>query len=143
MDAAGRTPYNQRQRNDGILSPMHDLKSIRDDSDAFDRGLARRGLAPLAQEILALDAARRSAQTELQGLQGRRNDLSRQIGQAKAKGDSAESLMAEVAAAIVTPPDAISMCGLAIPLCLLYEISIWSCRWVERQKAKQAATPGV
>ena len=78
---------------------MHDLKSIRDDSDAFDRGLARRGLAPLAQEILALDAARRSAQTELQGLQGRRNDLSRQIGQAKAKGDSAESLMAEVAAA--------------------------------------------
>jgi seryl-tRNA synthetase len=99
MDAAGRTPYNQRQRNDGILSPMHDLKSIRDDSDAFDRGLARRGLAPLGQEILALDTARRSAQTELQGLQGRRNDLSRQIGQAKAKGDSAEALMAEVAAA--------------------------------------------
>jgi len=47
------------------------------------------------------------------------------------------------AAAIVTPPDAISMCGLAIPLCLLYEISIWSCRAVERQRAKQAATPGV
>ncbi len=78
---------------------MHDLKSIRDDSDAFDRGLARRGLAPVAQEILALDTARRSAQTELQGLQSRRNDLSRQIGQAKAKGESAEALMAEVAAA--------------------------------------------
>jgi sec-independent protein translocase protein TatC len=42
------------------------------------------------------------------------------------------------AAAIVTPPDAISMCGLAVPLCLLYEISIWSCRWVERQKASEA-----
>ena len=78
---------------------MHDLKSIRDDSEAFDRGLARRGLAPLAQDILALDTARRSAQTELQGLQSRRNDLSRQIGQAKAKGESAETLMAEVAAA--------------------------------------------
>jgi len=39
-----------------------------------------------------------------------------------------------VLAALVTPPDAISMAGLAIPLCLLYEISIWSCRWVERSR---------
>ena len=78
---------------------MHDLKSIRDDADAFDRGLARRGLPPQSEAILSLDTARRSAQTELQGLQSRRNDLSRQIGQAKAKGESAEALMAEVAAA--------------------------------------------
>jgi sec-independent protein translocase protein TatC len=46
------------------------------------------------------------------------------------------------AAAMVTPPDAISMTGLALPLCLLYEISIWSCRWVERQKAKREAATG-
>ncbi len=48
-----------------------------------------------------------------------------------------------VAAALVTPPDAISMCGLALPLCLLYEISIWSCRWVERQKQKREAALGI
>jgi sec-independent protein translocase protein TatC len=47
-----------------------------------------------------------------------------------------------VLAALVTPPDAISMTGLALPLCLLYEISIWSCRWVERQRAKREADPG-
>jgi seryl-tRNA synthetase len=78
---------------------MHDLKPIRDDAELFDRGLARRGLSPIAQEILALDTARRSAQTELQELQSRRNDASRRIGQAKAKGESAEALMAEVSAA--------------------------------------------
>jgi|SRR5580658_15169 sec-independent protein translocase protein TatC len=48
-----------------------------------------------------------------------------------------------LAAALVTPPDAISMTGLALPLCGLYEISIWSCRWVERQKAKRDRTLGV
>jgi len=47
------------------------------------------------------------------------------------------------AAAIVTPPDAISMCGLAVPLCLLYEVSIWSCRAVERQRAKREAAAKV
>ena len=44
-----------------------------------------------------------------------------------------------VIAALLTPPDAISMCGLAIPLLLLYEISIWSCRLVERGRNKRAA----
>ena len=44
-----------------------------------------------------------------------------------------------VLAALVTPPDVISMTGLAVPLCLLYEVSIWSCRWVERDRAKRAA----
>jgi sec-independent protein translocase protein TatC len=44
-----------------------------------------------------------------------------------------------VLAALVTPPDVISMTGLAVPLCLLYEVSIWSCRWVERQRAKREA----
>jgi sec-independent protein translocase protein TatC len=50
-----------------------------------------------------------------------------------------------IAAALVTPPDAISMAGLAVPLCLLYEISIWSCRFIERQKRQReaAAAAGV
>ncbi len=41
-----------------------------------------------------------------------------------------------IAAAILTPPDPISQMTLAIPMCLLYEISIW-CVWlIERSKAK-------
>jgi sec-independent protein translocase protein TatC len=40
-------------------------------------------------------------------------------------------------AAIVTPPDPVSQISLAIPLLLLYEASIWSGRWVERQRAKR------
>ncbi len=43
-------------------------------------------------------------------------------------------LLNSVLAALVMPPDAVSMLGLAIPLWLLYEISIWSCRWVERSR---------
>ncbi len=39
-----------------------------------------------------------------------------------------------IVAAILTPPDAISQCMLAFPLLLLYEVSIWSCRWVERKR---------
>ena len=35
-----------------------------------------------------------------------------------------------VVAAIITPPDIISQIGLAIPLILLYEISIFAARWV-------------
>jgi sec-independent protein translocase protein TatC len=45
-----------------------------------------------------------------------------------------------VAAAILTPPDAISMCGLAVPLCLLYEISIYTCRMVEKKRAADTAS---
>lgn len=44
-----------------------------------------------------------------------------------------------VFAAIVTPPDMISQIGLAIPLLILYEISIWTARAVERDRAKRAA----
>jgi sec-independent protein translocase protein TatC len=44
-----------------------------------------------------------------------------------------------IAAAVLTPPDIISQTGLAIPLCILYEISIVSCRMIEKQKAKRDA----
>lgn len=48
-------------------------------------------------------------------------------------------VMVFVAAAILTPPDVISQVGLAIPMLLLYEISIWSARLVERQRARREA----
>jgi seryl-tRNA synthetase len=77
---------------------MFDLKWIRDNAGAFDAGRARRGLPPLSAEVIALDAKRRAAQTRFQELQAKRNDLSRQIGQVKAKGGDAGPIMAEVAA---------------------------------------------
>ncbi|ARS27101.1 serine--tRNA ligase [Sphingomonas sp. KC8] len=79
---------------------MHDIRAIRDNPATFDAGLARRGLAPHSAEILALDEKRRTLATELQGMQTRRNEASKAIGQAKAKKDeaTASALMAEVAA---------------------------------------------
>jgi seryl-tRNA synthetase len=82
----------------GILS-MHDIKAIRDDPAAFDEGLKKRGLEPLSAEALKRDAELRALLTRLQTAQARRNEASKQIGQAKAKKDEAQAsaLMAEVA----------------------------------------------
>jgi seryl-tRNA synthetase len=76
---------------------MHDIRFIRDDPQAFDAGLRRRGLAPLSPEILDLDARRRAAQTRAQEMLARRNQASKEIGQRKAKKEDAADLMAEVA----------------------------------------------
>ncbi|MEO9671022.1 MAG: serine--tRNA ligase [Marinomonas sp.] len=78
---------------------MHDIKSIRENPEAFDAGLARRGLEPQSAHLLELDAKRRAAATKLQEAQGRRNDASKAIGQAMGQGDKekAEALKAEVA----------------------------------------------
>ncbi|MCC7429161.1 MAG: serine--tRNA ligase [Alphaproteobacteria bacterium] len=74
---------------------MLDLRWIRDNPDAFDAGRARRGLPPMAPRILELDRARRARQTALQEILARRNALSKEIGQARAKGGDATALMAE------------------------------------------------
>ncbi|GAA0729083.1 serine--tRNA ligase [Sphingomonas japonica] len=85
---------------------MHDIRFIRDHPDQFDAALARRGAAAAAAELIALDERRRALVTELQAGQARRNDASKAIGAAKAKGDhaTAEMLMAEVAALKETMP---------------------------------------
>jgi sec-independent protein translocase protein TatC len=44
-----------------------------------------------------------------------------------------------VIAAVLTPPDIFSMMSLALPLVLLYEISIFSCRMVEKRRAEREA----
>lgn len=79
---------------------MHDIKIIRDNPEAFDAGLKRRGAEPMAAALLELDARRRAAQTRRDELQQRRNAASKEIGTAKAKKqeDVAQKLMAEVAA---------------------------------------------
>ena len=76
---------------------MFDIKWIRDDPEAFDAGLARRGLDPQSPALLALDQTRREAQTRAQELQTRRNELSKIIGRARAAGENAEVEIQEVA----------------------------------------------
>ena len=76
---------------------MHDIRWIRENPDAFDAGLGRRGLAPLSAQALVIDTDNRTITTELQDLQTRRNDASKQIGALKGKGEDATAQMAEVA----------------------------------------------
>ena len=69
---------------------MHDIRLIRETPHAFDAGLARRGLAPLADEILALDETRRGPIAAAETALAERNAASREVGAAKARGDEAE-----------------------------------------------------
>ncbi len=78
---------------------MHDIRLIRDNPDAFDRGLARRGLPPQAQRLIALDEQRRAKILALETAQARRNAASKEIGEAKKNKDEekAKGLLSEVA----------------------------------------------
>ncbi|HLH11144.1 MAG TPA: serine--tRNA ligase [Methylovirgula sp.] len=78
---------------------MYDIKWIRENPQAFDEGLKRRGLEPLSISLLALDDERRAAIAKSQAAQERRNAASKEIGAAMAKKDlaRAEALKAEVA----------------------------------------------
>ena len=78
---------------------MHDIKWIRDNPEAFDRGLARRGLAGEAKRLNEIDERRRAAIQKAEAALARRNTASREIGAAKKSGeeDAAQKLMMEVA----------------------------------------------
>ncbi|RIK98198.1 MAG: serine--tRNA ligase [Proteobacteria bacterium] len=77
---------------------MHDIKAIRDNPEAFDAALARRGLAPAATDLLAVDARRRAAIHAAEQAQARRKAVSGEVGAAKKARDEARAaeLMAEV-----------------------------------------------
>ncbi len=77
----------------------YDIRWVRDNPQEFDTALKRRGLAPLAEQLIELDRRRRAGVTALQDLQSRRNASSKEIGKAKASGDNAaaDRLIAEVA----------------------------------------------
>ena len=77
---------------------MHDIRTIRTDPAAFDAAMARRGLEPVADDILTIDADRRAAQTALQGKQARRNALAKAVGEGKRKGTDTAALEAEASA---------------------------------------------
>ena len=83
---------------------MLDVKWIRDNREAFIKGLTDRGFEASARatlnRILTLDEQRRTAIQKLQDAQARRNAASKEIGKTKANGDTAaaERLMDQVAA---------------------------------------------
>jgi seryl-tRNA synthetase len=85
---------------------MHDIKSIRDNPQAFDAALKRRGLAPMSASLLAIDEKRRAAILASEQAQARRNAASKEIGEAKKAKDEARAakLMAEVAELKTTLP---------------------------------------
>lgn len=79
---------------------MHDINAIREDPDAFDKALARLGVAPASAGILAIDGARRAKIAAAETAKAERNAASKQVGAAKGGGDLAEferlrSLVAE------------------------------------------------
>lgn len=78
---------------------MFDIKWIRENPDAFDAGLKKRGLESAAGKLIEIDEARRSHLTALQDAQSRRNAASKEIGKAMAAKDqaAADKLKAEVA----------------------------------------------
>ncbi len=80
---------------------MLDIKWIRKNPEAFDAAMKRRGIyEPDSFALLKFDSSRREVQTALQEKQGLRNDLSKDIGVLKGKGEEAEAekYMAQVAA---------------------------------------------
>ena len=83
---------------------MFDIRWIRENAEAFDAGLRKRGLEPggevkFAAELIALDETRRKVVTHLQEAQARRNAASKEIGGAKKAKDEAKAaaLLKEVA----------------------------------------------
>ena len=77
---------------------MFSARWIRENGDLFDSGLARRGVEPHADRVLALDASRREVQTAFQERQKARNRMSKEIGAARTRGEDTAALVAEVAA---------------------------------------------
>ncbi|MFN3861422.1 MAG: serine--tRNA ligase [Roseateles sp.] len=78
---------------------MLDITQLRKDLDAVvERLNARKNPQPFldVERFKAFEAERKSVQSRTEELQARRNALSKQIGQARSKGEDASALMAEV-----------------------------------------------
>jgi len=69
---------------------MHDIRAIRDDPDAFDAAMARRGHSKMSNQLIGFDDGRKAAIAKAQAHQAERNTLAKTIGEAKrAKQDTA------------------------------------------------------
>ncbi len=69
---------------------MHDIRTIRENPESFDAGLARRGLSGMADKVLALDEERRAKIRAAEQALAERKAASKMVGAAKASGDEAE-----------------------------------------------------
>ncbi|WP_111735089.1 serine--tRNA ligase [Roseovarius amoyensis] len=69
---------------------MHDIRAIRENPQAFDAALARRGVDAPSPAILALDEERRARILAAETAQAEQNRASKEVGAAKARGDEAE-----------------------------------------------------
>jgi seryl-tRNA synthetase len=76
---------------------MLDLKLIRSDPERVKAALARRGAAEQVDELLGLDERRRQLLPRIEGAQAERKTISKQIGEAKQRGEDAAEQMAAVA----------------------------------------------
>src|SRR5579871_1474114 len=94
-------------RHDSRILAMHDIRSIRENPQAFDVALKRRGLEPMSASLLAIDEKRRAAILAAEQAQARRNAASKEIGEAKKAKDEvrAAKLMAEVGELKTTMPE--------------------------------------
>ncbi|SMX50474.1 serine--tRNA ligase [Maliponia aquimaris] len=89
---------------------MHDIRAIRDNPEAWDAALVRRGVGPLSSSVLDLDKARRAAITAAEEAQAEQNRASKEVGKAKAGGNEAEferlrALVAEKKAEVAAMQD--------------------------------------
>jgi seryl-tRNA synthetase len=76
---------------------MLDIQLLRNDLEAVAARLATRGFVLDTEKFAQLEAERKTIQTRTQELQAKRNATSKQIGQAKAKGEDVSAIMVEVA----------------------------------------------
>lgn len=78
---------------------MLDIKWIRENPEALDAALSKRGASAVSSDVLALDEARRQHIAKVQEAQERRNAASKEIGKAMGEKDmaTADRLKAEVA----------------------------------------------
>ena len=77
---------------------MHDIRALCETPELYEKAWGAKGRSGAAAQAVELDKQLRSAKTVLETAQAKRNELSKLIGQAKAKKDEAEAarLMAEV-----------------------------------------------
>lgn len=93
---------------------MLDIQMLRSQLDVVVARLATRGLQFDTAAFLALEEERKQLQTRTQELQARRNNLSKQIGMLKGKGEDASAVLAEVGQL----GDELKACEQALPVVL-------------------------
>lgn len=78
---------------------MHDIRAIRENPQAFDAAMARRGIQNASNKVLRFDQERRTAITKAERQKAELNSLGKRAGEAKQNGNKAlfQQLRAEIA----------------------------------------------